>query len=129
MNLVYFGGGRRLETLRKLHSSPTLKINRICVASIESNIKIYERFAQENNILFEIYRKDDLKDNFLRNGEDILLSVGFRYIIPPTIFLQFKYAVNIHPSLLPKYRGAYSGYAIIENGELETGITAHFIDE
>lgn len=37
--------------------------------------------------------------------------------------------MNIHPSLLPKYKGAYSGFAIIENGERKTGITAHFLDE
>ena len=39
------------------------------------------------------------------------------------------YAINIHGSLLPKYRGSTPHVWAIINGEKEAGITAHFIDE
>jgi methionyl-tRNA formyltransferase len=37
--------------------------------------------------------------------------------------------VNVHPALLPKYRGRYSTAHAIFNGEKETGATLHFMDE
>ncbi|WOF16344.1 hypothetical protein F1737_06250 [Methanoplanus sp. FWC-SCC4] len=38
-------------------------------------------------------------------------------------------AVNYHPSLLPDYRGADPYFWVIKNGENETGVTIHYIDE
>jgi phosphoribosylglycinamide formyltransferase-1 len=42
--------------------------------------------------------------------------------------------INIHPALLPKYsgKGMYGNYvhqAVLDNNELETGITIHFVNE
>lgn len=37
--------------------------------------------------------------------------------------------VNVHPSLLPKYRGGNPYSHVIINGEKETGVTLHFMDE
>ena len=37
--------------------------------------------------------------------------------------------VNVHPSLLPKYRGANPYSHVILNNEQETGVTLHFMDE
>jgi len=37
--------------------------------------------------------------------------------------------INCHPSLLPNYRGAMPYFHIIKNGEKESGITLHFMDE
>ena len=45
-----------------------------------------------------------------------------------------KKIINIHPSLLPKYggRGMYGNNvhrAVLENNEIESGITIHFVNE
>lgn len=37
--------------------------------------------------------------------------------------------INVHPSLLPKYRGGNPYSHVIINGEKETGVTLHFMDE
>lgn len=60
---------------------------------------------------------------------DLLWVTDFRYIIPESLInIAPLGAVNIHPSLLPKYRGrAAINWAII-NGEKEFGLTTHFID-
>jgi len=129
MKIKYFAGGNRLSTLEKIHDDENFSISEIYIADIEPNFEKYDLFAKKNNINIVKVSKKNMKSKFKYNEEDILLSVGFRYIIPKNIFSMFKYAINIHPSLLPKYKGAYSGYAIIENGESETGITAHFIDD
>ena len=129
MKIKYFAGGNRLSTLKKIHDDENFIVSEIYIADIEPNFEKYDLFAKKNNINIVKVNKKNMKSKFKYNDEDILLSVGFRYIIPKNIFSMFKYAINIHPSLLPKYKGAYSGYAIIENSESETGITAHFIDD
>ena len=129
MNIIYFAGGNRLQTLEKIVDSESFKVTRIYVANIESNFECYQLFAEKNKIDLTIASKKNIDELFKFNGEDILFSVGYRFIIPESVFSLPKYAINIHPSLLPKYKGAYSGFAIIENGEKETGITAHFIDK
>lgn len=128
MKIIYFAGGNRLDTLKAVNNIDGIEISKICTTSIEPNIDKYRNFAYEKNIKFEVFSKKNIEELFSKNDEEILLSVGYRFIIPSNVFNKFKYAINIHPSLLPKYKGAYSGFAIIENGENETGITAHFID-
>lgn len=61
---------------------------------------------------------------------DIIFSVHFDRILKPNIFsLANKYAVNLHPSLLPKYRGLSPFQSVLRNGDKETAITIHFITE
>jgi len=60
---------------------------------------------------------------------DLLWIADYRYLLPESILkLSPMGAVNLHPSLLPKYRGrAPINWAIL-NGETEIGLTAHFVD-
>jgi methionyl-tRNA formyltransferase len=54
---------------------------------------------------------------------DILVVVAFR-ILPRVLFEMIPYgAVNVHPSLLPKYRGAAPIPWTLIHGETETGVT------
>lgn len=56
--------------------------------------------------------------------------VSFGYFIPPHIISLFKHgAVNVHPSLLPKYRGAAPIQHAILYGDQETGITIQELDD
>lgn len=57
---------------------------------------------------------------------DILLSIHYRHLVPNDVLKLARLGgINLHPSLLPKYRGAFSGPWVIINGEKETGITYH----
>lgn len=61
---------------------------------------------------------------------DLLWITDFRYLIPPEmIALAPLGAVNLHPSLLPRYRGRATINWQIINGERRLGLTAHFVDE
>jgi len=61
---------------------------------------------------------------------DIILSVNYLFLIDKDIIsLPSKYAINIHGSLLPKYRGRTPHVWAIINSENKIGITAHIIDE
>lgn len=57
---------------------------------------------------------------------DVLFSLYFRDIIPQYILdIPPLGCVNLHPALLPKYRGCFSAPWVIINGESETGYTYH----
>ncbi|MCP4134382.1 MAG: methionyl-tRNA formyltransferase [bacterium] len=61
---------------------------------------------------------------------DIFVVVAFGKIIPRKIFdLPRLKTINLHPSLLPKYRGAAPVEWALMNGEAATGITVQLINE
>lgn len=78
--------------------------------------------------------------NYLKNAKPIdwvrklapdLLVLGFvtAFVPQEMIDLATYGGINYHPSLLPKYRGGSAINWAIINGETETGVTIHFIDE
>ncbi len=61
---------------------------------------------------------------------ELIILTAYGQIIPQEILDIPKYgALNIHPSLLPKYRGASPIQAAILNGEKETGVCLIVMDE
>jgi methionyl-tRNA formyltransferase len=61
---------------------------------------------------------------------DFLFSFYYRDLIPPTILLLApRGALNLHGSLLPRYRGRAPLNWVLVNGERETGVTLHEMDE
>jgi methionyl-tRNA formyltransferase len=60
---------------------------------------------------------------------DVLFSINYLFIIEKDIIDSSRYCINFHGSLLPKYRGRTPHVWSIINGEKETGISAHLIDE
>jgi methionyl-tRNA formyltransferase len=70
--------------------------------------------------------------DFLKNPVEADFGVCAAYgeIIPQSVINFFpKGILNIHPSLLPKYRGASPVQSAIVNGETETGVTIIKMDE
>ena len=60
---------------------------------------------------------------------DIMVVVGYGQIIPQTVIDLPKFGIlNVHASLLPKYRGAAPIQWAIANGETATGVTIMQID-
>jgi len=61
---------------------------------------------------------------------DVIVVVAFGQILPASLLkLPRKGAINLHASLLPKYRGPAPVQWAIINGERETGITTMLMDE
>ena len=75
--------------------------------------------------------KDPVVLDFIAASQpDLLWITDFRYLIPAEILaLAPLGTVNLHPSLLPKYRGRAPVNWAILNGETRLGLTAHFVDE
>ena len=61
---------------------------------------------------------------------DIVVSIYYRYLIKEDVIQASKGRIfNLHPSLLPNYRGCSSLTWALINGEPETGFTYHYIDK
>ncbi len=81
-----------------------------------------------------VLQPDDLHDPiFIKRLQDLAaqlyIVVAFR-ILPPAVFtLPAAGTINLHASLLPKYRGAAPINWALINSETETGVTTFFLDE
>lgn len=85
-----------------------------------------KQFALENNI--SVFQYDKIRvegvENLKELKPDIMITCAFGQILSKEILDIPKYGViNIHASLLPKYRGASPIHFAILNGETKTGIT------
>ena len=88
--------------------------------------------AEENNLaILQPGRLDDSFLNLLLTLKpDLLVVVAFGQIIPGKVLSSAKWGgINIHASLLPKYRGSAPIQWAIINNEKETGLTTMFMDE
>ena len=90
-----------------------------------------KKWAVEHNI--PVLTPDSLKKEYqsiLDYQPDLIVTCAYGKILPKEILLYPKYkCVNIHASLLPKYRGSAPIQWAILNGEKETGITLMYMDE
>jgi methionyl-tRNA formyltransferase len=111
-------------------------LNLILLRNIYGYDKIIVFTHSENNSLLldflnfqriEFYENSINKSkNIIENKEGFLLSIHYRHIIKEEILQCFiGRSVNLHPSLLPNYRGCFSSVWAIINNEKETGITFH----
>jgi len=83
---------------------------------------------------YPIYQPLDLKDpeflSFMNVLDaDIFVVVAYRILPEEVICIPREGAVNIHASLLPKYRGPAPIHHAILNGEKETGVTIFRIEK
>nr|WP_242691749.1 phosphoribosylglycinamide formyltransferase [Pedobacter sp. SYSU D00823] len=84
---------------------------------------------------YEFYKTNSVV-NLLKSLEiDIIVLAGFLWLVPENLLKAFpNKIINIHPALLPKYggKGMYGDNvhkAVLANGEEESGITIHFVNE
>ena len=87
--------------------------------------------ALENNI--EVFTPERLKNEYevvLNKKPDIIITCAYGQIVPKQILDYPEHGcINVHASLLPKYRGASPITAAIREGETSTGITIMYMDE
>lgn len=63
-------------------------------------------------------------------GADLVVLAGFMRILTPDFVRRYKgQLLNIHPSLLPKYKGLDTHKRAMEAGDKEHGVTVHFVSE
>ena len=64
-----------------------------------------------------------------KNNINLVCLAGFMKVLPSYFIKSYKgKIINIHPSLLPKYKGLNTHKRVISNGEKFTGCTVHFVN-
>ena len=150
MNYIYISSGSfGAEVLKHLDPKPTLVITGVdklggrgMKEMIQTPVK---KLCLELHISFvEVKNKLDLRDRIYDLGEDqsllkskilnpkscLYLLADFGIIIPQELLQVNEFGIwNIHPSLLPKYRGTTPIQTALLNDEKVTGVTLMQMDE
>lgn len=142
MNIVFFGTGNfGLATLTKLVVS---EHNLLAVVTQPDRKKgrgwkvepqPIKAFIHANHPEIPIFQPEKLSDNgFAENlkelNADIFIAVDYGQILGKEILqIPQKYCINLHPSLLPKYRGAAPAQRAVLAGEKKTGNTIIVMNE
>ena len=91
------------------------------ITASRHNLRVYQP---------ERVRKPDFIRTLRELQPEAIVVVAFGQIIPKTVLdLPPCGCINVHPSLLPKYRGAAPIQWALINGEEETGVTIMLLDE
>lgn len=90
-----------------------------------------KKVALENNI--EVFQPENIKNDYKRIIElnpDVIITCAYGQMIPVEVLNCPKYrCMNIHSSLLPKYRGGAPMHRAILNDDKETGITIMYMEK
>ena len=133
LKVVFAGTGSfGKETLEKLISDPNITIPLIITAPDKASgrkLKVLASAIKQTAIKNKLIvqqpeRIEELLQKLIQLQPDILLVVAYGQLIPLEILNVPKIAaINIHASLLPKYRGASPIQEAILHGDRQTGIT------
>ena len=120
--LISGGGSNLLKILKKNSINKNFE-----VGSIISNNKISTKIIScvnkyYKNVLVMEYQSRLLKKNFLNS--DMIFSVGYMKVIEKSIIENFN-VINLHPSILPTYKGLMTQKRMLINNEKKYGFTIH----
>ncbi|VAY87765.1 Methionyl-tRNA formyltransferase [hydrothermal vent metagenome] len=92
-----------------------------------------KQFCIENGLSLPIYQPKNLKemnikDDIVKLEPDFIVVAAYGQILPKNI-LDIAPCINLHASLLPKYRGASPIQSALFNEDVYTGVTSMLIEE
>ncbi|MTI21994.1 phosphoribosylglycinamide formyltransferase [Fulvivirga sp. RKSG066] len=130
-------GSNAEEIIKHFSGHPSVEVT--LILSNKPEAYVIER-AKKHNIAQEVFGKEELKNgevlSLLKDKKiDYIVLAGFLLLIPAALVEAYPdRIINIHPALLPKYggKGMYGDRvhrAVKENGDKETGITIHLVNE
>ena len=129
------GNGSNLKSLIKFSFVKKSPIKISFVVSNNTNSKgLY--FAKKFQIKSKTYKfKNKIKDEnqilkyLKKNNIKMICLAGFMKILSKQFIKKYDGKIlNIHPSLLPKYKGLNTHLRVIENNEKFSGCTVHFVN-
>ncbi len=131
MRVIFFGSSRYIiPVLDMLYNNFDLSL---VITTEQNNMDPVPFYCKAKKIPFITVRKpEDLigKYEIESSYAEIAVVADFGIIIPPKTLNYFPLgAVNIHPSLLPKYRGPTPAQNAILNGDTQTGVTIIKLDK
>ena len=127
-----------LDTLKYLYENTELlavftKVDKVNGRGNKITFSPVKQFALDNGIDViqpKSLRVDETYNLIKEYNPDLIVVVAYGMIIPKNIIDIPKFGIiNVHSSLLPKYRGAAPIHAAIINGDDKTGVSIMYINE
>lgn len=98
-----------------------LKMPDVKVEALKHNLPVFQPASLKNGKGVELLRELQ---------PELVIVIAYGKILPPDFLAYPKYGcINIHASILPKYRGASPIHHSVLNGDKETGVTSMQMDE
>lgn len=137
--ILISGSGTNLQAIIDAIKEGTVKADIRCVISNRADAYGLER-ARQAGIATRVvdHRQYDSRESFDAALQqeidqfqpDLVVLAGFMRILTTEFVRHYRgRMLNIHPSLLPKFRGLNTHARAIEAGEAEHGVTVHFVTE
>lgn len=142
MRIIFFGSGDfGLPTLKKLLESRHEVVAVVTQPDKKKgrgwNVQpaLYRAFMEQSAPAIEVLQPERLSDASLvadlkAFDADLFVVIDYGRFLPTEVLsMPKKYCVNLHPSLLPRYRGAAPVNRLLMNGEKLTGNTVIKVNE
>ena len=136
--ILISGRGSNMEALLSAAANPAYPAKPVLVASNRPDAKGLETAAAAGiptlAIDHKLYGKDreaferELDKALTEAGIEIIALAGFMRVLTPWFVTRWEgRMINIHPSLLPKYKGLDTHQRAIDAGDAEAGCTVHWV--
>tara|TARA_Y100000589_G_C27053035_1_gene588142 strand:- start:316 stop:900 length:585 start_codon:yes stop_codon:yes gene_type:complete len=130
------GRGTNLKSIYEYSKIKKSNISLKLVISNKSNTLGID-FARKYKIKTQVVRyknKNEAEKKIIKclkkNNIKLICLAGFMKILSKNFIKRFKYnIINIHPSLLPKYKGLNTHDRAIKNKDKYSGCTVHYVSE
>ena len=136
LNTCIFISGRGSNLISLIKYSK-IKKSKIKINLVISNNKFSKglEFAKKNKIKYHVINYSKKKQAelkilryLIKNKVDLICLAGFMKILSSDFIRKLKKPIlNIHPSLLPKYKGLNTHRRVIKNKDKFTGATVHLV--
>ena len=134
--VIISGRGSNLRSLIKYSKTKKSLIRIVLVVSNNFSAKglDYANKSKIKNVFIKYSNRRSFEYSLLkllrRNNVDLICLAGFMKILSGSFIKKFyKPILNIHPSLLPKYKGLNTHNRVIQNKDKYSGATVHIVNE
>lgn len=141
MNLAIFasGNGSNFSALVRAVKEKKIKVESVVLVSDQPEARVVKR-AQKAKIPVILVKREDfisrvdfeaaIIQRLKYHKIDVIALAGFmRMLSPGFVKLYQQRIINIHPSLLPKFKGAHAIADALNAKVGKTGVTVHFVDK
>lgn len=133
------GNGSNAQAIIEACKQSIINANVAVIVTDNANAFVIKR-AERENIPFQIFKPKTFVDKaafeteilktLLAYNIEFIVLAGYMRLIGTVLLQGFpKKMVNIHPSLLPKYKGLNAVQQALDNNDKDLGVTIHYVDE
>lgn len=140
-NIAIFasGNGSNVQAIVDACNQGIINANVAVIITDNANAFVIKR-AEKENISYKIFKPKTFVDKAAFETEilktlaeyniEFIALAGYMRLVGTVLLQAFpKKMVNIHPSLLPKYKGLNAVQQALDNNDNELGVTIHYVDE